>query len=425
MSITKLQWHTEKRKVSELLPYDRNPRQISEKQMHDLQKSLKKFNLVELPAIDADGRVVAGHQRLKALQLLGRGNEKIEVRVPNRKLTEQEYKQYLISSNAISGDWDFEKLKNFDVELLLGAGLNENELANIWDQTLEIEDDEFDVEKELQKIKKSKTKLGDIFQLGQHKLICGDATDPAVVKKLLGKEQADMVYSDPVYNIGIDYSTGIGGKQNYGGSVNDKRTDDEYKEFLRSSMEQALVVSKEDVHVFYWCDQKYIWMVQELYRELNIANKRVCMWIKNGHNPTPGVAFNKCYEPCIYGTRGKPYLTKEIKNLNEIANKELGTGNRLIDDILDMLDIWLVKRLAGSDYQHATAKPPTLHEKAMRRCTKPGNIIIDSFAGSGSTLIAAEQLKRKAYLVELEPIFCDLIINRYEKLTNTKAKKIN
>ena len=106
-------------------------------------------------------------------------------------------------------------------------------------------------------------------------------------------------------------------------------------------------------------------------------------------------------------------------------NKEIGTGNRLIDDILDQLDIWLVKRLAGSDYEHPTSKPPTLHEKAIRRCTRPGEIILDIYGGSGSTLLAGEMLKRKVYTCELEPKFCQLIINRFEQYGNVKAKKLN
>jgi DNA modification methylase len=127
----------------------------------------------------------------------------------------------------------------------------------------------------------------------------------------------------------------------------------------------------------------------------------------------------------VYGTVGSPYLSKSLQNLNEVMNKEIGTGNRLIDDILDELDIWLVKRLACNEYEHSTSKPPTLHEKAIRRCTKPGDIILDLYGGSGSTLIAAEMLKRKAYLTEIEPKFCQLIINRYEKLTGQKAKLIS
>lgn len=420
-----LVWHTEKRRVNDLLPYEANPRHINDKQLEDLKKSLKKFNLVELPAIDADDKIIAGHQRIKALQLLGRGEEQIEVRVPNRKLTKDEFERYLITSNAVGGDWDFSKLKSFDIGLLLDIGFDESDLASIWDENLETEDDGFEIEKELAKITKPKTKLGDLYQLGSHRLICGDSTDPAVLKKLLGADQTSMIYSDPVYNIGVDYDKGIGGKKAYGGAVNDKRTDEEYRHFLKKTIEAALAVTKSDAHVFYWNDESQIGLVQSLFVELGITNRRVCMWIKNGHNPTPGVAFNKCYEPCIYGTRGKPYLAKGIDSLNEVFNKELTTGNRLIDDILDHLNIWLVKRMAGQDYQHATAKPPTLHEKAIRRCTRPGDLVLDSFGGSGSTLIAAEQLKRRSALVELEPVFCDLIVKRYEALTHTKAKKLN
>lgn len=421
----KLVWRTEKRLVKDLLPYEKNPRTISEKQLEDLKKSLKKFGLVEIPVIDTDGKIIAGHQRLKVLWLLGRENEEIDVRVPNRKLSEKEYEQYLLTSNAVGGDWDFEKLKSFDIEMLLDIGFSDDDLSQIWDDHLETEDDNFDVEKELKKIKKPKTKLGDVYQLGIHKLICGDTTDPSVTKKLFEKEKANMIFSDPIYNIGLSYNSGIGGKQSYGGKTNDKKTDTEYKNFLKKSLENAISISKDDCHVFYWCDEAYVGVLQELYREMEVENKRICLWLKNGQNPTPNVAFNKCYEPCVYGIKGKPYLSKSEQSLNEILNKEIGTGNRLIDDVLDMLDIWLVKRLAGSDYEHPTMKPPTLYEKAIRRCTKVGDIIYDGFGGSGSSLIAGEQLKRKVYLVEIEPIFCDLIINRYEKLTGQKAKKLN
>lgn len=106
-------------------------------------------------------------------------------------------------------------------------------------------------------------------------------------------------------------------------------------------------------------------------------------------------------------------------------NKEVGTGNQGLEDVQDILDIWLVKRINGSEYQHPTQKPPTLHEKALRRCSVPGDIVLDLFGGSGSTMIACEQLKRTCYLVEQEPIFVDLIIRRYEKLTGLKAKKIS
>lgn len=421
----KLAWRTEKQLVKDLLPYEKNPRTISEKQIEDLKKSIRKFNLVEIPAIDTDGRIIAGHQRVKVLQLLGREDEEIDVRIPNRKLTEKEYEQYLLTSNAVTADWDYEKLKSFDLDLLLDIGFSEEDLSAIWDDHLEIEDDDFSIEKALNKIKEPKTKLGDIYQLGAHRLICGDTSDPETLRKLFEKERARMIFSDPVYNISLDYNAGLSGKRSYGGKTNDQKTDAEYKDLLKRSLENALTVSEPDTHVFYWCDETYIGLLQDIYRELGIENKRVCLWIKNGQNPTPKVAFNKCYEPCVYGARGKPYLSKSDQSLNEVMNKEIGTGNRLVDDILDLMDIWLVKRLSANEYEHPTSKPPTLYQKAIRRCSKPGDIILDGFGGSGSCLIAGEQLKRKVYLVEIEPIFCDVIIKRYETLTGNKAKKLN
>lgn len=413
----KLSWTTVQRRVNDLVPQEVNPRIITDKQMSDLKRSLKKFNLVEVPAIDKNGKIIAGHQRIKALQLLGRGGEIIDVRVPNRKLTKQESNEYLIASNKLGGDWDFDLLKSFDFETLEFAGFDPIEIGKLTDPEKEVPEENFDVERELKKIKKPQTKLGDIIALGKHRIICGDSTDKENLKKLLGNEYASMIYSDPVYNISVDYDGGIGRKKDYGGNVKDTRSYEEYKKFLKDSMEAALAVSAKDTHVFYWCDQIYIGVVQELYRSLKISNKRVCLWLKNNQNPVPSVAFNKVYEPVVYGVRGKPFLA-DIQNLNEVLNKGVGTGNTLLDDVND---IWMAKRLAAKDYEHATSKPPQLHEKAIKRCTKPNDIILDSFLGSGSTLIAGESLGRRVYGCELEPAFCDLIVRRWEKLTGRKA----
>lgn len=425
MPKTKLKWTTIKRKVNNLVPYNGNPRVMSEKQIEDLKKSLIKFNLVEIPAIDLDSKILAGHQRIKILQLLGRGEELIEVRSPNRKLTKQEYEQYLLTSNAVRGDWNYDLLRDFETDLLLDIGFSDEELSHLWDDALDVEDDEFFVEKELEKIKTTDIKRGDIFALGQHKLICADSTNSVLVKKLVGKKLVNFINTDLPYNIGLNYSTGIGGKKNYGGRTNDNKTDEEYQKFIKQIISNSLVVAKPDCHAFFWCDEKYIGLLQKLYKQNGINQKRLCMWLKDNQNPTPQIAFNKVTEFCLYGTRGSPYLSNKVKNFNEILNKEVGTGNRLIDDILDMLNIWLVKRLPGIEYEHPTEKPPTLYEKALRRCSKPGDIILDLCAGSGSLGIACEQLKRTAYLSEIEPIFCQLIINRYEKYANKKVKKIN
>lgn len=413
----KLEWKTITKTVNELISQKINPRTISDKQLSDLKRSLEKYNLVEIPAVDLDGTILAGHQRIKVLKILGRGDELIDCRVPNRKLTEKESKEYLIASNKLGGDFDYDLLKSFDLGTLEFAGFDKIELGELWDKEKEVIDDGFDEKNELKKIKDPITKLGDVIHLGNHKIICGDSTKKETLNRLLGKEKANMVYSDSVYNLNINYNGGIGGEKSYGGNVNDTRSFKEYKNFLKDSMECALSVSHSDLHIFYWCDQIYIGVVQDLYRSLGIDNKRVCLWLKNNQNPVPSVAFNKAYEPVVYGVRGKPFLA-DINNLNEVLNKELSTGNNLLDEIND---IWMAKRLSAKDYEHATSKPPQLHEKAIKRCTKPNDIILDSFLGSGSTLIAGEALGRRVYGCELEPQFCDLIVRRWEKLTGQKV----
>jgi DNA modification methylase len=352
------------------------------------------------------------------------GIEQVPVVFLNIPSLERE-KELNLRLNRNTGEWDWELLKGFDMDLLLDVGFDDVDLGHVWDDSLETEDDGFDVDKELAKIKKPTTKPGEMYQLGNHRLICGDSTKIDVIKKLVGKTGIDMLYCDPPYNINLDYSKGVSTSGKYGGKTNDKKSPTDYRAFLKTTVQNGLTVAKPDTHVFYWCDENLVGILQSLYQELGITNKRVCLWIKNNFNMTPQVAFNKAYEPCVYGARGKPYLAPKIQNLNELMNKEIGTGNRLADDIMDLFNIWLAKRVAGQDYEHPTEKPPTLHEKALRRCTKPGDAVLDLFGGSGSTLIACEQLKRRAFIVEIEPIFCDLIIRRYETLAKTKAKRIN
>jgi len=189
-------------------------------------------------------------------------------------------------------------------------------------------------------------------------------------------------------------------------------------------MESALAVTSKNADIFYWSDQTYIWLVQILYRELGISNKRVCLWLKNGQNPTPGVAFNKVYEPCTYGTRGKPYVVKSLNGLNEVMNDDMTTGNDLVQEAFDHFTIWPEKRLPSKEYERSTMKPPEVYEKAIRRCTKMNDIMLDSFSGSGSTIMAAEKLRRRVYAVEIEPVFCELAMRRFETLTGIKTRII-
>ncbi len=398
-----------------------NPRVFTDKAIGNLSKSINESGFVVPILVNSSSNrkniVIGGNLRLLVCRKLG--INKIPVNFVEIENIEDE-KRLNLALNRVAAEWDYEALKNFEIRTLLDIGFDEKDLSSIWSDVLSVDDDNFDVEKELEQIKVPVTKLGDLVRLGSHRIICGDSQDPKVIERLVGNEKMNLLSCDPIYNLGYDYS----GKNNkYGAKVKDNRSDEEYRKFLKRSIQNGLAVCRDDVHCFYFCDQKYIGLLQSLYSELGIENKRVALWIKNNQSPTPQVAFSKCYEPCVYGVKGSPYLS-QVNNLNEILNREVGTGNRAIDDILDLFDIWLVKRMPVTDYEHATTKPPSLYEKMIRRCSKPNDNVLDLFSGSSSQMIACEALKRNFYGVELEPLFVDLSIRRYEALTGKKAQLI-
>lgn len=408
--------------IDDLHPAEYNPRTWNDTQMDRVADSIRIHGFVDPVIVNGathrKNTIIGGHLRWHAARKLKHKTVPVVyVDIPD---IEQE-KSLNLRLNRSTGEWDYEKLKNFDIALLENVGFDDGDFNRIFGDSLETEDDGFDVDEELKNIVEPKTKIGDLYQLGSHVLLCGDSTKSDDVRRVMGKERADMVYCDPIYNIGLSYDAGLSNKKTYGGKTKDDKSDEEYSTFLQSTLANALEVSKPDAHVFYWCDPAYIGLLQRLYAEKSVVFRRLALWVKNNQNVTPNVAFNRCFEPVVYGTRGKPYLSDAALNITEVMNKEIGNGNRLIDDVLDLLDIWMCKRLATSEYEHPTSKPPTLHEKPLRRCTRPGDVILDLFGGSGSTLIACEQMKRRCFMVEIEPIFCDLIIRRFEALSGIKA----
>jgi DNA modification methylase len=393
--------------INKLRPSEYNPRSISDTQLEHLGQSLDEHGFVHPILANSNPKrafiVVSGHQRLRVAKQRGFKT------VPTIFINVDEKQERLLNlrSNRIGGEFDNELLfQHFDINTLLKTGF-----------------DDFDQEKAIKKASTTKIKLGDRFELGKHSLICGDATDSAVIKQLVGNLKPAMLYTDPVYNISLDYDKGVGNKASYGGKANDTKTDAEYADFLSAALTNGLAVMGEDAHIFMYCDQTYIGLLQNLMSQHGLTNRRVCLWIKNGFSPVPGVAFNKGYEACVYATRGTPYLS-DIHNLTEILNKDIASGNRAIDDIIDIFDIWLAKRDPGQAYQHPTQKPLTLHEKPLKRCTRIGDIVLDYYGGSGSTLLACEQMNRVALLCEIEPVFCQVVIDRYELLSGEKAIKL-
>lgn len=412
--------------IDKLKFYPKNPRAWSAVEEKQLTESIQKFGMVSPLLVNCapnrEGIVIGGNFRLSIYKKLGiKLISVIYIKIEDENLE----RELNLRLNRNQGSWDWQLLKEYEIDELLKVGFDEVDLGKYWDNELGVEDDLFDIDKAIEEVKKNPiAKLGDLFQLGNHRIICESATDLEVVKRLAGNIKVSYINSDPPFNIKLDYSKGVGNKSHYGGQEKDNRSDKEYLEFLKLSLQNALTVTTPDTHIFYWCDEKNVWLLQGLYQALKVDNKRLCIWIKNNQSVTARVAFNKMTEYCVYGTQGKPYLNKNVRNLNEIQNKEVSSGNRSADDIMDLLNIWLIDRLPATEYKHPTMKPPQLYEKAIRRCTKVGDYILDSFGGSGSQLIAAEQLKRRALLIEIDPVFVDLTLLRYEQLTGIKPKKL-
>jgi len=241
-----------------------NPRRLTEKQEADLTASIKEFGFAD-PIIansnkDRLGVVIGGHQRLKIALKLGYK----EVPVVFLDLTPEKEKTLNLRLNRNTGEWDYELLKNFEIETLLDVGFDTDDIGMVWNDVLEITDDNFDEESELEKLKETNIKPGDLFLLGSHRLLCSDSTDQNNGKILMAGEQASMVYCDSPYNISLDYNKGLSGKQNYGGHVNDSKTDTEFREFSKRTMQTALSAGRPDMHFFWYCDQKYVGMIQTL-----------------------------------------------------------------------------------------------------------------------------------------------------------------
>lgn len=437
-----LTWTTEKRKVSELKAADYNPRKLSEQEEIDLEASIEEFGTV-IPVVVNIGKrkniLIGGHQRTKLYEK--RGIDKVEVMVPSRELTKVEEKKLNLRLNKNTGSWDQEKLKEMDLTMLLEVGFGDEDLQMFFDD-VDVLEDTYNAERAIKEMTKPTVKSGEVWQLGDHRIMCGDSMDLEQVKTLMNNDLADVVYCDPPYNIGLNYQKGtnIGGNQRKSGTKakdtkrkydhgettfkNDKKSYKDYGIFIDTAIKNALEVAKPNTHVFFWCDERNIWVLQTLFKQNGVDNKRVCMWIKNNFSPTPQIAFNKSYEPCVYGTRGTPYLNTALRGLTEVMNKEVEAGNQIHEDILEIISLWPIKRDHNGTYEHPTQKPINLNERPLKRTSAPGHIVLDLFGGSGSTLIACEQIKRKARLMEQDPIFASVIVDRWEKFTNQKAKKV-
>lgn len=411
----KLSWHSEKRKLSELIPSEYNPRKATEKQAKDLSKSLEKFDLADPIIINTDNHVVGGHFRLRILKDKGEDIE-VDVRVPNRKLTDKEERELNIRLNKNTGQFDYELLANFNEELLLDTGFESVELDKIFQLDTDKTEYDFDADAEAEKIKKCTVKKGDLYQLGDHRLMCADATSKEDVERLMVGEKADMVFTDPPYGVsyGVDNNKI---KKEKGDRAfhwsktrknsqiqNDNKSAKELSESLWRPAFKNMYEYAQDHCSFYMTmcqggDQMMMMMMMSEHWNI----KHELIWLKSSPVFSMGrLDYDYQHEPILYGWKK--------------THKFYGGGQF-------KKSIWEIAKPSKSEL-HPTMKPIALIENALLNSSKRGDIVLDLFGGSGSTLIACEQTNRKCMMMEIDPLYCQVIITRWETLTGKKEVKL-
>ncbi|MHB8276490.1 MAG: site-specific DNA-methyltransferase [Candidatus Humimicrobiaceae bacterium] len=404
--------------ITKINPAPYNPRldlQPGDAEYEKIKRSITEFDLVE-PLVwnKQTGNLVGGHQRLKVLKEQGI----IEVEVSVVDLPPAKEKALNIVLNKAQGDWDLPKLKDLLQELDTGefpieiTGFGNDELENLMNQINpdKVDEDDFNIEEEAEKIKEPKTKRGDIYTMGDHKLICGDSTKEETYKALLEGKQADMVFTDPPYN--VNYS----GQGKLGGILNDNMAEEKFVEFTLDFVARIQENLKTG-GVFYMCSgwssyPIFVYAIKAF--KMEFANPIV--WVKN--NTTLGWNDYKYkYEMVV---KGKNKGKNKDKKSTPILYGWNGGRHYFIETRFES-DVWEIKRKASNQMVHPTQKPLELIAKAITNSSHRGEIVLDNFSGSGATLMACEKTKRKFYGIELDPKYCDVIIARWEKYTEKKA----
>jgi DNA modification methylase len=431
--------------VEKLINFESNPRYWSKESKEDLSESIKRFDLLEPLIINmAKGReyrILSGNFRYEMAKKLG------YTTLPIVKVTiddPQKEKELVLRLNKNTGDWDYKLLAQFDTSLLDDVGFNSKEI----DEIFEVEEtpEQFNLKQELEKlnIEKIEIQKGDIWQLGEHRMMCGDSTVEGELLKLFGKDKADMCFTDPPYI--LDY---LNGKKKHGSAVTgfgakqNRRyleTDVLPPDFTEKWMAGIAKVQKEHFSIItyenwrnirtIWCEMEKHWKVKNMIvwhlpNRVQGFSAKYKFFSKHdiamvGASKTADIEFNheqeeeglqSEYETALYAISGKPHWEGYEKGkkvqptdfIEHVASDEKSSGQGIIFG----------------------TKPIEILIPYMKVLTKRGDIVAEPFGGSGSTLIAAERLKRRCFLMEKSPVYAEVIRNRWERLTGLKAKKLS
>ena len=409
--------------IKKIRPYEKNAKKHDETQIRNVMESIQQFGFAQPLVVDKDNTLIIGHCRLIAAKRLKM--EKVPV-LRMEDLTEEQAKKLRLLDNKLNeSEWDMELLAE-EIE-----GLDMDGFCIDWEipepeETLEVVEDEPpapNLEEE------PTTKPGDIFQLGRHRLICGDSTDPETIKKLLDGEKTDLLITDPPYNVAYE------GKTKDRLKIQNDRfgSADKFREFLRDAFTAANTGLKQGGAFYIW------YASSEGYNFIGAANdigwtiREQLIWIKNvlvlGRQD-----YHWQHEPCLYGWKdGASHYFIDDRTQTTIWEAEDFNPEKMKKEELLALVKEMTKQPStiiredkpSRSAEHPTMKPVKLIARLVRNSSRTGERVLDIFGGSGSTMIACEQLNRECYMVELDPHYCDVIIKRWETFTGQEAEKIN
>lgn len=395
--------------ITEVKPYEKNPRK-NDQSVDKVANSIKEFGFKVPIVIDKHNVIVCGHTRYKAAKKLGLS---VVPCVVADDLTEEQIKAYRLADNKVGEDslWDMdllgselEDILNIDME---GFGFSLPEVET------EVVEDDYDKPAP----EEPKSKLGDIYQLGRHRLMCGDSTNIDCVKKLVGDVQIDMLLTDPPYNVNYE---GTAGK-----IKNDNMEDAAFRQFLTDAFLSAWAVMKNGAAFHIWHADSEGYNFRGACRDAGFRVRQCLIWVKNslvlGRQD-----FQWKHEPCLYGEKELPEGVVEEYEDNDHEpclygwkdGKHYWFKNRKQTTILEFEKPRVSK-------EHPTMKPIKMFDYEIKCNTKPGENVLDLFGGSGTTLMACEQDGRNAFIMEFDPRFIDVIIDRWESFTGEKAVLLN
>ena len=411
----------ENMKVKDLIPYEKNAKKHDKTQIANVAESIKRFGFAQPLVVDKDNVLIIGHCRLLAAKQLKLREVPV---VKMEDLTEDQVKQLRLLDNKLNeSDWDMELLMDevgdldfdgFDLDW----GLPEEAI-----EIIEDEPPEPDYENE------PIAKVGDIWKLGNHRLMCGDSTNKDHLNKLLNGVTADLLLTDPPYNMNFQGAGNAKDRENKK-IMNDHMSDADFSNFLVNIFKTAKSYIKDGAsfYVFYKELGRGVFLTSIL--ESGLLFKQELIWVKN-QLVLGGSNYQSMYEPCLYGCKGKRVKIWKggrkqrsvIESVDLMNEDELRKAVRELTEAQET-DIIRENKPLVNDL-HPTMKPIKLLARFIQNSSNPDDAVLDVFGGSGSTMIACEQLDRSAYLMELDPRFADVIVKRWENFTGKKAELIS